>query len=76
MFPDRIKKLGTPKTDADSAWPIREYSPVVVCFGSSGETESQNRFKSILFSIDFKEVGIILVVPGLWIEECNAPLAQ
>jgi len=55
------------KSDADAAWPIRKYSPVVVGFAGSRETEGQNGLESILLLIEFKKVRIILVVPGLWI---------
>ena len=73
---DRCKKLVSFKGDTDAARPTGKYTPMMICLGTLGKAEGQDRGEFPLIFIAPEEVGIISVVPGLRIEERYASRFQ
>lgn len=59
------------KGNTNTAWSIRKDPPVMVRFTILSEAQCENALKLILLPIKPKKIRIILVVPGVWVQESN-----
>lgn len=62
--------------NACSARSLRKYSPMVIGLAGLSETDRQHSLKILLLSIETEVVGVVLVIPGLWIQQRDPTLGQ